>query len=364
MEVELKKITIRDLIKDYKNDLEEGVVGFAGKLDIRPPYQREFVYNEKQQQSVINTVKKGFPLNIMYWAARDDGTYEIIDGQQRTLSICRYAGGDFAHDNKYFDNLWDEEQEVVLDYKLDVYVCTGTVSEKLDWFKTINIAGEELTEQELRNAAYYGPWVSDAKRHFSKTGCPAFQVGSAYLKGSAIRQDYLETVLKWTSEGNIEEYMGKHQQDENADVLWKYFTNVMEWVQKVFTTYRREMSGLPWGPLYAEYKDIVDEEDFDADKIEEQVKKLMQDEDVTKKAGVYKYILDGNERHLSIRAFSNRERRTAYENQAGLCPHCQKKFDIKDMQADHVIPWSKGGKTILLNLQMLCSKCNNIKSDK
>src|SRR5690554_6759538 len=193
MEINLKNITIRDLVKDYKNNPDGGVSGYGGLLDIRPPYQREFVYNDKQREAVIDTVKKGFPLNVMYWAVRDNGDFEIIDGQQRTISICQFVNSDFSYKDRYFHNLSDDEQEKILDYELTVYECSGTDSEKLEWFKTINIAGEELTDQELRNAVYHGSWVTDAKRYFSKSNCPAYQIGSRYLRGTPIRQDYLET---------------------------------------------------------------------------------------------------------------------------------------------------------------------------
>lgn len=369
MKVTLKKLTIRELAKDYSNHLEEGVVGYGGLLDIRPPYQREFVYNDKQQQAVIDTIVKGFPLNIMYWAVQEDPEtqeikYEIIDGQQRTLSICKYVDGDFSYNDKYFYNLWDEEQEEILDYELDIYLCEGTESEKLDWFKTINIAGEKLTDQELRNAVYHGPWVTDAKKYFSKTGCPAYQIGSDYLNGSTIRQDYLETAIKWKSGDNIEDYMGKKQHTESAEELWKYFENIINWIEKVFTNYRREMKGLPWGPLYDEYKDLVNEENFDSEEIEDRIKKLMKDEDIKNKRGIYQYILSGEEKHLNIRTFSQRQKRTAYEQQNGICVKCEEKFDIGQMEADHIIPWSKGGQTIQENCQVLCKKCNATKSNK
>ncbi len=209
MEVRLKDITVRELVKDYQDNEENGVVGYGGKLDIRPPFQREFVYNDKQQKAVIDTVSKGFPLNVMYWAVRDNDEekpFEIIDGQQRTLSICKYINSEFSFKDLYFHNLEEDQKEKILDYKLTVYVCEGTDSEKLEWFKTINIAGEELTDQELRNAVYHGSWVTDAKRYFSKTGCPAYQIGSDYMNGTPIRQDYLETVIKWISENKIEGY--------------------------------------------------------------------------------------------------------------------------------------------------------------
>lgn len=367
MKVILKKITIRDLVEDYSNHLEAGVIGYHGKLDIRPPYQREFIYNDKQQQAVIDTVSKGFPLNIMYWAVNkdkdDNETYEIIDGQQRTLSICRYVEGDFAHENKYFYNLWDEEQEEILDYELDVYLCEGSEQDKLDWFETINIAGVELTQQELRNAVYHGPWTADAKKYFSKTACPAYQIGSDYMRGTPIRQDYLETTIKWISNNDIEGYMSKHQHSKDAKEIWNYYTKVMKWVKDVFKVYRREMKGLPWGPIYNEHKDLIVDEDFDADEMENKIKKLMMDEDVRNKKGIYQYVLNGKEKHLSIRAFDARQKREAYEEQDGVCVKCEEEFNFKDMEADHITPWSKGGQTTSENCQMLCRTCNRTKSD-
>ncbi|GHT70309.1 hypothetical protein FACS189452_10950 [Bacteroidia bacterium] len=226
MKIELKEITVRELAEGYKDSQENGVVGYGGKLDIRPPYQREFIYKDKQRDAVIDTVTKEFPLNVMYWAVREDGNFEVIDGQQRTISICQYVNGDFSikigDDLLAFHNLQNDQQAQILDYKLMVYFCSGTDSEKLQWFKTINIAGEKLSDQELRNAVYSGSWVSDAKRYFSKNGCPAFKIGNDYLGGSAIRQEYLETAISWLSGGKIEEYMSQHQHDANATALWIY----------------------------------------------------------------------------------------------------------------------------------------------
>ena len=358
MEVKLKEITIRELAEDYKDHAEEGVTGYAGRLDIRPPFQREFVYDDKQRKAVIDTVKKGFPLNVMYWAVRKDGNYEIIDGQQRTISICQYVNSDFSFKDMFFHNLQDDEQEQILNYKLTVYECSGTDSEKLEWFKTINIAGEELTDQELRNAVYHGSWVTDAKRYFSKTGCPAYQIGGKYMSGTAIRQDYLETVIKWINDGKIEEYMSKNQNEPNASKLWLYFTTVINWVETTFTNYRREMQGVPWGELYNEHKD----ENLDSTKLEEQISELMQDPDVTNKKGIYHYVLNGKEKHLNIRAFNDRDKREAYERQKGICVVCKEHFEIEEMEADHITPWHAGGKTIPENCQMLCKECNRRKS--
>ena len=238
MNIELKEITVRELTEGFEDNAENGVVGYGGKLDIRPPYQREFIYKDKQRDAVIDTVNKSYPLNVMYWAVREDGNFEVIDGQQRTISLCQYVNCDFSFMFRGFDNLQNDEQEKILNYKLMVYVCSGTDSEKLEWFKTINIAGEKLTEQELRNAVYSGSWVSDAKRHFSKTGCPAFRIGSDYINGSPIRQEYFETAIDWISNGNIEVYMSNHQHDPNASALWRYFQDVITWVEATFTTKR------------------------------------------------------------------------------------------------------------------------------
>jgi len=210
MNIDLHEITVRDLVEGYHDDGEGGVRGYGGKLDIRPPFQREFVYKDKQRDAVIETINNGFPLNVMYWAVRQDGTYEVIDGQQRTISAAQYVEGDYTLDGLYFFNLQDDQKERILDYELQVYVCDGTDSEKLAWFRVINIAGEKLTDQELRNAVYAGSWVSDAKRYFSRNGCPAQGKGSPYLNGSSIRQDYLETAIKWINDGKIEDYMGVH----------------------------------------------------------------------------------------------------------------------------------------------------------
>lgn len=360
MKIELKEITIKELTNGYEDNNENGVVGYNGKLDIRPPYQREFIYKDEQREAVIDTVIKGFPLNVMYWAVRDNGNFEVIDGQQRTISIAQFVEGDFAYKNRFFHNLQSDEQEQILNYKLMVYFCSGTDSEKLEWFKTINIAGEELTAQELRNAVYSGSWVTDAKRYFSKNGCPAYGLGGNYLSGSAIRQDYLETAIKWRNNGEIEEYMAKHQNEPNANELWLYFQSVINWVQAVFPNYRREMKGIEWGELYNQFKD----KNFDSKKLEEEIKILMIDDDVTKKKGIYWYVLTNKEKYLNIRAFTPQMKRQSYERQDGICAVCKEHFEIGEMEADHITPWHEGGKTNAENCQMLCKEDNRRKSGK
>ena len=363
MQIELHKITVRELTQGYEDNAENGVRAYGGRLDVRPPYQREFVYKDKQRDAVIDTLTQGFPLNVMYWAVRDDGTYEIIDGQQRTISICQYVNGDFAYLFRYFHNLQSDEQQQILDYELNVYICSGSDSEKLKWFKTINIAGEELTEQELRNAVYAGSWVSDAKRYFSKPGCVASKIASDYLTGSAIRQDYLETAISWISDGNIEVYMSSHQHDASAAPLWQFFQSVVTWIESSFHPSKERkkiMKGIDWGLLYKEFKDTV----IDSKAVDEEVKKLILDDDVTKKTGIYPYILTRKEKFLSIRAFSEAQKLAAYENQLGICPHCHEHFELNQMEADHITPWHDGGRTTAENCQMLCRECNRRKSGK
>jgi len=360
MKIELKEITVRDLTNGYQDNEENGVVGYGGKLDIRPSYQREFIYKDKQRDAVIDTIIKNFPLNVMYWAVRKDGNFEVIDGQQRTISISQFINGDFALKNRYFHNLQKDEQEQILNYKLMIYFCSGTDSEKLEWFRTINIAGEKLTDQELRNAVYSGSWVSAAKRYFSKNGCPAYEVGNDYLNGIPIRQDYLETTIKWLSNDSIEQYMAEHQHEPNANELWLYFQSVINWVKTIFPKYRKEMKGIEWGFLYNEFKG----KKFDSAKIENEISKLMQNEDVTNKKGIYSYVLTRKEKFLNIRAFSDNQKRETYERQKGICAKCKEHFELFEMEADHIKPWHEGGKTNEDNCQMLCKECNRKKSGK
>jgi len=367
MKIELNRIPIRDVIVGYKDSAEEGVVAYNGKLDIRPKYQREFVYTGKQRDAVIETVKNGFPLNVMYWVKTDQGNFEVLDGQQRTISVGQYVNGDYSVDFNgriaMFHNLTKEEQDQILDYELMIYFCEGTDKERLDWFRIINIAGEKLTEQELRNAVYTGPWLSDAKLKFSKSNCAAYLLandGGQLVSGSPIRQEYLETAISWINDGKIEDYMAKHQHDQSADELWGYFQDVIAWVRQTFPNYRREMSSVEWGSLYNNFRD----EKLDTNKLEAEITALMQDEDVTKKSGIYPFVLTRDERFLNIRAFTDRMKREAYERQKGICTHCREHFEIEEMEADHVKPWHEGGKTVSENCQMLCKQCNRTKSGK
>jgi len=316
------------------------------------------VYDEKKRNAVIDTIQKEFPLNVIYWVKNNDGTFEVLDGQQRIISFCQYVNGDYSVDNRAFHNLTNTEKEQILNYKLMVYFCEGNDKEKLDWFKIINIAGEKLTDQELRNAVYTGEWLTNAKLIFSKSNCAAYLLSKDYVSGSPIRQEVLQIALSWKSVGEIEEYMSIHQHDPNANELWTYFKNVIEWVHLTFTTYRKEMKGLNWGDLYDKFHNGL----YDTDQLENEIQKLMMDDDVTNKKGIYSYVLSRNEKHLNIRAFTESQKREAYEKQKGICNRCGKHFELNEMEADHITPWNKSGKTNPENCQMLCLECNRRKA--
>ena len=369
MNIELKNIKVRDIFNGYvNNDIENGVIGYNGLLNIRPKYQREFVYSGKQRDMVIETIRQNCPLNIMYWSKNIDNTFEVLDGQQRTISICEFVNNKFSINEMKFNNLTKDEQNQILDYELLIYICEGTEKEKLDWFERINIAGAKLTQQELRNAVYSGSWLSDAKIFFSKRNCIATKEAADYLKGSAIQQDYLETTLSWIANSDpkyhdkIEAYMSEHQFDSDSNEIRLYFQNVMNWFKAIFPDYYKEMKGLEIGILYNKYNNNK----YDRSKIGQEVKELMIDEDVIKKSGIFEYLLSNkeNQKVLNIRAFTPNQKREQYEKQEGICAKCGGHFDIKEMEADHITPWSEGGKTDIYNCQMLCKRCNRTKSDK
>ncbi|QZX49091.1 DUF262 domain-containing protein [Mycoplasma sp. E35C] len=368
MEIRLREIKVKELFDKYTDNDEEGVRGYGGKLNIRPKYQREFIYKDKQQQEVINTIRKNFPLNVMYWAKNnnDHEEYELLDGQQRTLSICKYIAGDFSIDYQYFHNLTDEEKDQILNYKLMIYVCEGTEREKLDWFRIINIAGEKLTDQELRNAVYSGTWVNDAKKYFSKTNCAAQNAADGYLEKTVNRQLLLETALKWISNENIEKYMSEHQCDENAKELWDYFLKVITWARKLFDSIDSKVKKIvllnqEWGLFYNKYH----QNSYDPEFLKSEVNRLLEDEDVEKKSGIVSYLFTNKESHLNIRAFSKKQKEIAFgQLKVKKCAKCSYEFkDVDDTEADHIKPWSKKGKTELSNLQLLCRNCNRTKSN-
>lgn len=377
MKIAETKIKISDLVRNYKDNGDGGVFGYNDRLTIRPSFQREFIYGEKQRAAVIDSVMNGFPLNVMYWSKTGADTYEVLDGQQRTVSIAQYINKDFPikinGNDKFFQNLTNEEKQAILDYELTVYVCEGTEAEKLEWFKRINIAGEVLTPQELLNATYTGPWLADAKNYFSKRNCVAAKMGDGYLKGNPIRQELLEKALAWIADRDSLEsgqmYMAIHQHDEDANDLWLYFQSVINWAKMLFPTKRKGITDAQaWGLLYNKYH----AKQYNSNALDADIKKLVLDDDVTKKAGIIPFILSDrtwrDEKHLSLRAFTESQKLRAYESQGHKCPLCvangiNTEYAFEDMEGDHIIPWSKGGHTTDDNLQMLCKKCNSAKSD-
>ena len=373
MTIKQIEVTVGDIARGYINNEEQGVRGYGGQLDIRPPYQREFIYNESEQQAVISTVLKGYPLNVMYWVRRSEDAecpYEVMDGQQRTLSLCEYVDGKFAYDFKNFFNQPADIQKLILDYPLTIYLCEGEPSEKLEWFKTINIAGKPLNEQEINNAVYAGPFVTDAKRHFSKSNCGAYRLGKDLVNGTPIRQEFLKKALEWMAEHETREgkpqsvvgYMAEHQHDPNANNLWTYFQNVLNWTITNFDLkkFKKIMKGLNWALYYDKYHSTT----LDTADLASRISKLILDSDVQKQMGIIPYVLTGDERHLDLRGFPEDIKLAVWEKQHHICPSCQKEFDYEFMEGDHITPWREGGRTVIENCQMLCRECNRRKGGR
>lgn len=385
MNIKLFNIKVKDVYKDFIDKGEDGVFAYGGRLTIRPPYQREFVYDLKQQEAVLHTVLKNFPLNTMYWVKTntdhpidedwqpaDTDTFEVLDGQQRTLSVMQFLSHKLQInvDGKayYNDSLPDDLYDNLMNYDFMIYICEGTTSEKLEWFRVVNVGGVKLTDQELLNSTYTGTWLSDAKRYFSKSNCAAKGLSDKYITGTPIRQELLEKALKGIVEkqglDKIENYMAAHKSDADADELWQYFQDVIHWVEKIFPNYDKSMKGLDWCHLYNKYH----AKSYNSSIMATEVRRLLSDEEVEKKSGIYEYLLSKDTdpyagKLLQLRAFSERDKRKAYADQGGICPICGKHFEYEQMAGDHKKPWSKGGQTIPENLQMLCRDCNSRKSD-
>ena len=373
MTIKQISVTVGEITQGYVNNEELGVRGYNGKLDIRPPYQREFIYNDKEQQAVINTVMKGYPLNVMYLVKRGEDAecpYEVMDGQQRTLALCEYVAGKFSFEFKNFFNQPEDIQKRILDYELTVYVCEGEHSEKLEWFKTINIAGKPLNEQEILNAIFAGPFVSDAKRHFSKSNCGAYKLGKDLVNGVPIRQDFLKKALEWMADHEKREgkaqsrvsYMAQHQHDPNANNLWTYFQNVLNWAITNFEMkkFKKIMKGLDWALYYDKYHGKT----LDTVEMAKQISTLMRDSEIQRQSGIIPYVLTGDEQHLDLRAFPEDIKLAVWEKQGHICPLCGREFDFEFMEGDHIKPWREGGRTVIENCQMLCRECNRKKGAK
>ena len=386
MKITKTSITVKDLADGYVNytdeDIEKGVYAYHGKLCVRPPFQRSFVYNKEQENAVIDTALKGFPLNIMYWVDNGDGTYDCLDGQQRTISLCNFVTEVSSFKAKWFNNeqysnltairhINPELAENFLNYELEVYICQGTKFEQLEWFKTVNIAGEELYPQELRNASYASPWLTDAKRYFSRANAsssaksPAEELGGNYTNKNANRQEILEQVISWRigskEEEDICQYMSDHCNDDDASDLWDYFNDVIDWVKELFPFSDQVDKGFKtvmWGKFYNEYN----EEEFDPDEMintfNELNKARANKELDVSVAKICEYCITRNESLLKQRAFNEYQKNAMYVEQKGICLDCGKHFLKNKMQAHHIIPWYNGGRTELNNGVMLCEDCH------
>lgn len=385
MEIIKTNITVRELCEGYTNDtetnIENGVYAYGGKLCVRPAFQRSFVYDKKQENAVIDTTLKSFPLNIMYWADNGNGTYDCLDGQQRTISLANFVDGKTSFNAPWLSEdtkkrfylttikrINPELYEKFMNYPLEIYICKGDKAERMEWFKTINIAGEKLYPQELRNINYIGKWLADAKHYFSRANeggapCPAERIGSKYTNKNANRQEILEQVISWyidsKEDADICNFMEAHMNDNDASELWNYFNSVVSWIEEIFPgTYDKSMKTINWGHLYNHYKD----EEFDPDEMQAKFEEL-QDYQASKEldvsmAKIVEYCITRDENLLKARAFSNSQRTVLYNRQKGICPDCGEHFVIGGMHAHHIIPWYNGGLTELNNGVMLCKECH------
>lgn len=371
MKITNHNVTVRDLAKNYSDDGDDGVYAFDNQLIVRPNYQRAFVYNDKQRNAVIDSVVHGYPLGLIYWAKRPDGKDEVLDGQQRIISICSYIHDDYSINHRFWHNLDQDEKDQILNYQLDVRVCDGTNQEKLAYFKRINVPGAVLTHQELLNATYTGPFLEDAKEHFSKRNCVALNLADGYISGNPIRQDILQQVLVWIADrDNLEseaDYMAAHQNDDDANDLWQYFQKVIAWAKMLFPKARKKITNKQdWGMLYNQYQNNT----YNSNDLENDMKTLILNDDIKRKAGIIPYLLSDrtklDQKYLNLRQFTKAQILKQYQLQQGKCAICHKAFDLDDMEADHINAFSLGadGWSSSNNLQMLCRSCNRQKSNK
>ncbi|MBR4705439.1 MAG: DUF262 domain-containing protein [Paludibacteraceae bacterium] len=381
-------ITVADICKGFYFDVNEGkgLYGLSGKLTIQPEYQRNYLYSEKggkMEKDVIYSVLKGYPLGVIYFNQTGPDKYEILDGQQRVTSLGRFVTGKFPiiDENglpQYYDGLNAEQRKLFDESQLLIYICEGEEAEIKEWFKTINIVGIPLKDQEILNAIYSGPFVTALKEQYSNSQSPLVQKWSHYISGAANRQDYLATALKWVSGGNIEEYMSKHRYESNISEVKNHFDSVLDWVSAVFTDIESEMKGLEWGRLY----DTYHKQAYNPAEVSKRVHELYQDFYVKDKKGIFEYILGGEQdkRLLEVRIFDEPTKLTVYKRQTAAatekgesnCPLCalgndnnrNRLYKFAEMDADHVAAWSKGGETTIDNCQMLCKTHNRAKGNK
>jgi hypothetical protein len=379
-------ITIKEVCEGFEyNEFEgKGLFGLSGKLTIQPEYQRNYIYADgKRDVAVIDSILKGYPIGLIYFNQVDDDKFEVLDGQQRITSIGRFISGKFAVRDRngheqYYDGMAASQREQIMSTKLLIYICEGDEPEIKDWFKTINIAGVPLTEQEILNAVYSGPFVTRAREEFSNSQNANIQKWSSYIAGDIKRQAYLERALDWVSGDAIDNYMSMHRNDKNIDELKKYFNTVIDWVSNTFTDVENEMRGLEWNRLYKTYH----KNKYDSVKVSTAIQKLYADGFVKNRKGIFEYVLGGEveTKLLEVRIFEDSTKRSVYEAQTtkakkdsvSNCPHCaighdvnkEKIWSIADMDADHVSAWSKGGATDVKNCEMLCRTHNRAKGNR
>jgi hypothetical protein len=379
-------ITIRDIVEGFVyNELEgKGLFGLDGRLTIQPEYQRNYIYADgKRDVAVIDSLIKGYPIGLLYFNKVGDDKYEVLDGQQRITSIGRFVTGKFAvkdtnNMQQYYSGMAESQREKILNTPMLIYICEGDEPEIKDWFKTINIAGVPLTQQEILNAVYSGTFVTLAREKFSNSQNSNIHKWGAYIGGDVKRQAYLECALDWVSQGQIDGYMSKHRNDNNITELETYFTTVIDWISSIFTEVESEMKGLEWGRLYKTYHGQA----YVPTKVSAEVRKLLGSYEVKDRRGVFEYILGGSEdtKLLNVRVFDEPTKRTVYAEQTKAaeakggsnCPHCalghdankSKIWNLGEMDADHVAAWSKGGVTSVENCQMLCKTHNRAKGNR
>ena len=379
-------LTVKDINEGFVyNEYEgKGLFGWGGRLTIQPEYQRNYIYADgKKDVAVIDSLLKGYALGLLYFVKVGEDKYEILDGQQRVTSFGRYITSKFAIKDEngmeqYFDGLSEDKKKKILDSQLTIYICEGEESEIKEWFKTINIIGVPLNNQELLNAIYSGPFVTKAREEFSNSNNANIQKWSAYIRGDVNRQDFLATALNWVSKGNIDNYMSQHRFDDNINELKTYFNSVITWASTVFKDVKSDMRGLEWGRLYETYRNVS----YDPNKVSETLCKLYSDPQVQDTKGICEYILGGckDTKLLNIRVFDDNTKRTVYEKQTldavekkiSNCPLCalgndnnkNRIWEIREMEADHVTAWSKGGSTDINNCQMLCQMHNRAKGNR
>lgn len=379
-------LTVKDINEGFVyNEYEgKGLFGWNGKLTIQPEYQRNYIYADgKRDVAVIDSLLKGYPLGLLYFVKVAEDKYEILDGQQRVTSFGRYLTSKFAIKDEngmeqYFDGLSQDKREKILNSQLTIYICEGEESEIKEWFKTINIVGVPLNNQELLNAIYSGPFVTLAREEFSNSQNANIQKWSAYIKGDVNRQEYLATALNWVSRGNVDNYMSQHRFDNNINELKTYFNSVIDWISSVFIDVKSDMRGLDWGRLYETYH----KNSYNPSEVSKKLCELYADPQVQDTKGICEYILGGctDIKLLNIRVFDDNTKRIVYNNQTNNaknkgvsnCPLCalandnnkNRIWEQKEMDADHVTAWSKGGSTEIENCQMLCITHNRAKGNR